>query len=1269
MTRVCLVILFCSNYVHATTISSRGTSGNWTDTAQWTPAQIPLAGDSVVITNGSMISVTSNVAAKSIRVLNGGDLPQYSNTITLTGTLQLDATGRYASNSGANVVFSGTGNMYLSGLFNTNTIAGNFTLNSGTLIIRSGTVFATYFSGAFTLSAGTVQNNGDLTFNSATTCITLASGSTWIQEAGSRLVVYCNITGSGSLDASGAANNFAYYGNSGGSIFPSISSYANLYLGGGGTYQINSNTTLSGNFIIAYTSSAVSFNGNGYTLHIAGNFRDDNVSGTVTNAVFDFNGFGSCSITSDGYRSSITIPNVTISGSETLTLVANLVVPGNLNLNAGTLSVSSSDYSLTVGGNWTNNGGSFWADYSSSVTFNPPTGTSVVLKRTVPGNDRFAYLNFSGAGTVTITDTLRVGYNITISSGTVNASTSEIRLWYGWNRTGGVFNAGTSTVKLCRAGPTLCQIASSGGSETFYNLVDSTSTNTGSTTCAVTCLNNFTIMTGTTFTMGGALTVNNNVVINSGGTLNAASYALTVSGNWTNNSTINNLTNVNITFNASSGTQTISKAGGATEYFNNVTVAGGGTVLLAAPVSASGNLTIDSGSLDVSSSNYSLTVVGNWNNTGGTFIPQSGTVYFSPSGTSTVSKTGGSEVFYGISKTASGTFKLASNISIGAGGLAINNGTIDGGSASDTLFISGDWNDNHASGFGSFTPDHGTVVFQKAGTQYINSSDGDQQFNNIYINNSSGTTRLTVLLQTLGDITVGSTATFDAYTSSEISAYGNYTNKGGTFIPHNCDFVMRANGKIGKPGGTENFYQFQLVAPGGTTTLTSNITVSNLFYIQFGTLKDSSFNITVSGIWQNTGGIFNPGTGTVIFNGSGAQTITRYAAPETFNNIQVNSSAYLEPEVNITCTGNLVCGGGSIDATGYNSIFFVQGNFDITSSVFVPRHGMLVMNGNGIQTITGTATYPFYNLMVNKPSGILQLNSLASVSDTLWLKKGEVTTTSTNILKVLSGATVIGGGDTAYISGPLDKVGNSAFTFPLGSTSLSTGAYHPLTITAPSSTTDEFVAQYYPTGQTYGTTRADSIEGISACEYWTLNHTTGTSSVSVGLNFNTNCPVQGNANISLASWNGTTWLDRNGTKSFGNWPKGSVTMTSPMSVSGLVPFALIYKQITGGYAELKRKLDGGYFIVPKGTLYFKFDDEYNSGSPHLTYQLYNGSRQDLSASLISYDPVSSNPVTIYGDNRFGLDMSTSGGALSSGYYVLEVTNEKSEKRYLRVKMP
>ncbi|HXC03489.1 MAG TPA: hypothetical protein VNZ86_01980, partial [Bacteroidia bacterium] len=148
MTRVCLVILFCSNYVHATTISSRGTSGNWTDTAQWTPAQIPLAGDSVVITNGSMISVTSNVAAKSIRVLNGGDLPQYSNTITLTGTLQLDATGRYASNSGANVVFSGTGNMYLSGLFNTNTIAGNFTLNSGTLIIRSGTVFATYFSGA-----------------------------------------------------------------------------------------------------------------------------------------------------------------------------------------------------------------------------------------------------------------------------------------------------------------------------------------------------------------------------------------------------------------------------------------------------------------------------------------------------------------------------------------------------------------------------------------------------------------------------------------------------------------------------------------------------------------------------------------------------------------------------------------------------------------------------------------------------------------------------------------------------------------------------------------------------------------------------------------------------------------------------------------------------------------------------------------------------------------------------------------------------------------
>jgi hypothetical protein len=45
-----------------------------------------------------------------------------------------------------------------------------------------------------------------------------------------------------------------------------------------------------------------------------------------------------------------------------------------------------------------------------------------------------------------------------------------------------------------------------------------------------------------------------------------------------------------------------------------------------------------------------------------------------------------------------------------------------------------------------------------------------------------------------------------------------------------------------------------------------------------------------------------------------------------------------------------------------------------------------------------------------------------------------------------------------------------------------------------------------------------------------------------------------------------------------------------------------------------------------------------------------------------------NQLPVYGDNRYRFDLYTSSGALSSGYYVLEVTNEKSEKQYLRFKI-
>jgi len=91
------------------------------------------------------------------------------------------------------------------------------------------------------------------------------------------------------------------------------------------------------------------------------------------------------------------------------------------------------------------------------------------------------------------------------------------------------------------------------------------------------------------------------------------------------------------------------------------------------------------------------------------------------------------------------------------------------------------------------------------------------------------------------------------------------------------------------------------------------------------------------------------------------------------------------------------------------------------------------------------------------------------------------------------------------------------------------------------------------------------------------------------------------------------------------------------------------------FASLKKKLDGGFYNTINSILYFKFDEEYNDANALLNYKIYNDSHQLMSGLY-------ARPV-IYGDNRFLVNFSTQ----CSGYYILEVTNEKNESWYLRFK--
>lgn len=92
------------------------------------------------------------------------------------------------------------------------------------------------------------------------------------------------------------------------------------------------------------------------------------------------------------------------------------------------------------------------------------------------------------------------------------------------------------------------------------------------------------------------------------------------------------------------------------------------------------------------------------------------------------------------------------------------------------------------------------------------------------------------------------------------------------------------------------------------------------------------------------------------------------------------------------------------------------------------------------------------------------------------------------------------------------------------------------------------------------------------------------------------------------------------------------------------------------YAVLTKKLDGGYVWTSDGFLRFQFEEEYPEDQDVLKWAVY-------SADNKRHEGVQVFPVA-YGDNRYEIDVRS---YVSFGFGVLEVSNNKNEKWYLKFK--
>lgn len=111
------------------------------------------------------------------------------------------------------------------------------------------------------------------------------------------------------------------------------------------------------------------------------------------------------------------------------------------------------------------------------------------------------------------------------------------------------------------------------------------------------------------------------------------------------------------------------------------------------------------------------------------------------------------------------------------------------------------------------------------------------------------------------------------------------------------------------------------------------------------------------------------------------------------------------------------------------------------------------------------------------------------------------------------------------------------------------------------------------------------------------------------------------------------------------------------------------------YVALKTELDGAFYTAYDGKVFFKFNEEYK-GTGKLKFKLLDLKGNKINLALIqdqsqdrSKDLTSKLPAQLKysGDNRYEMDLD--GKNLNSGFYTLEVKNEKKETYFLKIFLP
>ncbi len=234
------------------------------------------------------------------------------------------------------------------------------------------------------------------------------------------------------------------------------------------------------------------------------------------------------------------------------------------------------------------------------------------------------------------------------------------------------------------------------------------------------------------------------------------------------------------------------------------------------------------------------------------------------------------------------------------------------------------------------------------------------------------------------------------------------------------------------------------------------------------------------------------------------------------------------------------------------------------NGAFTNNLGTLHVVGSNPQTFNGSSVIHFNNFTINKSSNSLQLDNILQIGGVLTFTNGLILSDygdiATEFVNFLDGATYTGASNASHIDGAIRKTGNSAFVFPTGDNTI----LRTIGITAPGVATDHFTAFYAennPDGLYSGASLDVGLDHVSACEYWMLDRTGGSSNVAVTLSWASNsCGVDNLCDLRVSRWDGARWSSAGnggvtGTSVSGTLVSGT-SCAVPASIASFSPFTL-----------------------------------------------------------------------------------------------------------------